>query len=157
MWSPFAELAPGGEDEAHGADPGKDLFALLALTFLVISVILMLASHSAEAPLPVDTAAPGNAEQAQALSNLPPAVIRGVEEGVEVAQGGRVWKLPAQAAAVAREAALGEIPGKPSVLIVDPPSGDLSASQLVLAVQVLNAAGVRVRFRAVAGNDGRAQ
>ena len=146
MWSPLAEFGPGDENDTSGADPGKDLFALLALTFLVITVLFMLAAQFAESPLPVETAARG-AERAPAP---PPAAMRGGEAGVVVAQDGRTWALPAQAAEIAREAVLHEAPGQPPVLIIDPPGADLSASQLVLAVQALNAAGVRVRFRAVA-------
>ena len=155
MWSPFAELAPGGEDEAHGADPGKDLFALLALTFLVICVLFMMASRTTKTSMPVDSAAPSRVEQP--VVNPPPAVMRGGEQGIEVVQEGRLWTLPAQAASLAREAALREAPGQAPILIVDPPGADLRADQLVLAVQVLNAAGVRVSFRAVAGHGGTKQ
>ena len=145
MWSPFTELAPGGEDEAHGADPGKDLFALLALTFLVISVLFMVASRTADTSLPVDSAGPSRAERP--VEPPPPAAMRSGQQGVEVVQEDRVWKLPAGAAALAREAALLETPG-------ELPGAELRADQLVLAVQVLNGAGVRVSFRAVAGEGG---
>ena len=152
MRPPFAEFGPGNEEDMSGADPGKDLFALLALTFLVITVLFMLAAQFPESPLPVDTAAQG-AERTPAPA---PAAMRGGEAGVVVVQDGRTWTLPAQAAGVAHEAALHEAPGQPPVLIVDPPGADLSASQLVLAVQALNAAGVRVRFRAAVAKRGEA-
>ena len=155
MWSPFAELAPGGEDEAHGADPGKDLFALLALTFLVICVLFMAASRTSETSLPVDSAGPGRAERP--VVNPPPAAMRSTEQGIEVVQEDRLWKLPADAAALAREAALLETPGELPILIVDLPGAELRADQLVLAVQMLNGAGVRVSFRAVAGQGGAKQ
>ena len=148
MWSPLAELNPGDEYDMSGADPGKDLFALLALTFLVVTVLFMLAARFAESPLPVDTAS----RSAEAHGPPPPpAAMRGGEHGVTVVQGERSWTLPAQAAEVAREAALHEVPGQPPALIVDPPGADLGADQLVLSVQALNAAGVRVRFRVVTG------
>lgn len=143
MWSPFTELAPGGEDEAHGADPGKDLFALLALTFLVICVLFMVASRTADTSLPVDSAGPSRAERP--VVPPPPAAMRGGEQGIEVVQEDRIWKLPAEAAALAREATLLETPGESPILIVDLPGADLRADQLVLAVQVLNGAGVRDR------------
>ena len=155
MWSPFSEFAPGGEDEAHGADPGKDLFALLSLTFLVICILFMVASRTAENSLPVDSAGPSRVERP--VVNPPPAAMQGGEQGIEIVQEGRHWKLPAEAAALASEAALLETPGELPILIVDLPGGDLRADQLVLAVQVLNAAGVRVSFRAVAGPGGKKQ
>lgn len=155
MWSPFTELAPGGEDEAHGADPGKDLFALLALTFLVISVLFMVASRTADTSLPVDSAGPSRAEQP--AEPPPPAAMRSGEQGIEVVQEGRRWTLPAEAATLASEAALLETPGELPILIVDLPGAELRADQLVLAVQVLNGAGVRVSFRAVAAPGGATQ
>ena len=155
MWSPFAELAPGGEDEAHGADPGKDLFALLALTFLVICVLFMVASRTSDTSLPVDSAGPSQDERP--VEPPPHAAMRGGERGIEVVQEERLWTLPAEAAALAREAALLEMPGELPILIVDLPGAELRADQLVQAVQMLNAAGVRVSFRAVAGGGGAKQ
>ena len=155
MWSPFAELSPGGEDEAHGADPGKDLFALLALTFLVICVLFMVATRTSETSLPVDSAGPSRVERP--VVNPPPAAMQGGEQGIEVVQEDRLWKLPAEAGALAREAELLETPGELPILIVDLPGAELRADQLVLAVQVLNGAGVRVSFRAVAQPGGAKQ
>lgn len=155
MWSPFAELAPGGEDEAHGADPGKDLFALLALTFLVICVLFMVASRTADTSLPVDSAGPSRAERS--VVSPSPAAMRSGEQGIEVVQEDRRWKLPDEAAALARQAELLEAPGELPVLIVDLPGAELRADQLVLAVQVLNGAGVRVSFRAVSEEGGTQQ
>ena len=152
MWSPFTELAPGAEDEAHGADPGKDLFALLALTFLVLCVLFMVASYTAGSSLPVDSAGPRRVERA--VEPPSPAVMRRGERGIEVVQEGRVWRLPDEAAALAREAAFLDSAGELPVLLVDLPGAELRADQLVLAVQVLNGVGVRVSFRAVAGEGG---
>ena len=83
--------------------------------------------------------------------------MRSTEQGIEVVQEDRLWKLPADAAALAREAALLETPGELPILIVDLPGAELRADQLVLAVQMLNGAGVRVSFRAVAGEGGAKQ
>ena len=153
MWSPFAELAPGGEDEVHGADPGKDLFALLALTFLVICVLFMVASRTTEHPTPVDTAAPSRVERP--VVNPPPAVMRIGGNGIEVVQEGRSWNLPAQAGKVALEAQLREAPGEAPTLLVDPPGSDLNVNQLLQAIRMLNEVGVHVSFL-VASTEGGA-
>ena len=150
MWLAFDRLDAGAEEDAHGADPGKDLFALLALVFLVLSVLFMLAAQLPEARLAVELAQ----RSAAPVPAAPAAVMRGGRSGAQVTQGGHTWVLPAQAARVASEAALGRVPGQRPVLLVDPPGAELSARQLVRAVQALNGAGVQVRFRAVPGEGG---
>ena len=147
MWSPFHEFDPSDEDNGLGPDPGKDLFALLAFMFFMISVILMQAAQQVAPPLPVDSITAGQASPTPPV----PAAIRGGDQGVFVEQGNDIWHLPAEAADLASEAELQEVPGVPPVLIVDPPSTELSANEFVLAVQALNSAGVRVQFRPVAG------
>ncbi len=124
------------------ADPGKDLFALLFLSFFLIATLLVLARFVGTEGVPV-AAAEGGAGNAEAI----PARLIEVENQLWILQGESQWLIPEEAQPVATEAQLLDVTGGPPRLLLEKPSDDaISAAELVTVVMALQRAGVSVEL-----------
>ena len=125
-------------------DPGKDLFALLFVSFLLLGSVLgwSLSAGEKQTPLKTNAAGKGPVVSKRYLARLKPC-----GKAVCLLQAGKSYVLPEEASRVAREGLFP--PGfKERTLIVLPPPPGLKAADLLLAVSALNQAGLRVEFRA---------
>ncbi len=139
IFGPF----PPEEETLGENDPGKDLFALLFVSFLLIGSALgwSLSAGEKRTPLKTNAAGKGAVVAMRYLARLKPC-----GKAVCLIQAGRTYRLPEEASRVAREGLFP--PGfEGKTLIVLPPPPELRAGDLLLAVSALNQAGLRVEFR----------
>lgn len=124
-------------------DPGKDLFALLFISFLLIGVVLWSGISASERRTPVHSNTSGGSivVERRYLAELIPC-----DGGICLRQAGRHFRLPSEARKVAQEGFFPPGFKEPTLLILPPPSS-LRARDLLVAVSALNEAGLRVEFR----------
>ncbi len=138
----------GGQDVfgADETDPGKDLFALLFISFLILGTIVLSGVSQGEKRTPLKANAAGGKMiiEKKYLARLAPC---GGTLCLE--QAGKRFRLPDEAQRVAREA-LFPPESKERVLVILPPGPGVGAADLLTAVSALNQAGLRVEFRAPA-------
>ena len=127
-------------------DPGKDLFALLFMSFFLIAILMLISVGSSHKRVVVNTSRPPSSSTITLeLDLLGRLISKG--NGVELCQGSRCWLLPDQASALAREARfIRDLRGRRSLIVEDP--GDrIGAGTMLAAVNSLNQHGIAVEFR----------
>lgn len=127
-------------------DPGKDLFALLFMSFFLIAVLMLISVGRSRGRVPINAAGPPRASTVV----LDRALLGRMEphgRGVELCQGRRCWLLPQQAAEAAAQARFLPRRGGGRLLIVKDPGNRIGAGTMLRAVNALNRLGISVEFR----------
>ncbi len=127
-------------------DPGKDLFALLFMSFFLITVLMLFAVGRVNEQVPVN-ASSSPSSSALVLGEELLAKIEVVDGKVEVCQGDKCWVLPDAAALLSSEAGLLERAGGEKVLVIEDPGNSVGAGTMLVAVKSLNDQGIGVEFR----------
>jgi len=144
MFDPFSLYQCDGHETEM--DPGKDLFALLFMSFFLISVLMLLAIGGANGKVPVNTSGTP-ADSTVVLDEGLLARIKVEDGGISLCQGESCWPLPEGVENIKREARLfSQGPGIES-LIVEDPGDQVGAGTMLVAGKALNDAGIKVEFR----------
>lgn len=134
-------------------DPGKDIFALLFLSFFLINaVVLLCISKQGEQAVNVNTASKGGGKiiESSLLAHI--AIINGK---VCVTQNSISYFLPKDLEHFRKEARFethnDEKGNKHFTIIVHDPGKAMTAGEMLVVVQMLNNANIGVDFRTVQG------
>ncbi len=132
-------------------DPGKDIFALLFLSFFLINAVIMICvSHPGEQRVNVN-AVSGNSLKIAVSSNI--AQIRMVDKNLSILQGGTTYRIPNELNLLKTRGKFHEskdAQGNPcNTLIVKDPGKSIMAGDLIRIVDHLNKAGIGVDFRII--------
>lgn len=141
----------GQDYSTDDIDPGRDIFALLFLSFFLInSVIMLCVSKQGEKTVNVNTAgkARGKVIEASLLASI--AII---DEKVCVTQNGISYYFPEDMDHFRKEARFetrhDEKGNKHLTIIVHDPGKAMTAGEMLAVVQMLNNADIGVDFRTV--------
>lgn len=127
------------------ADPGKDLFALLFLSFLLICVVLLMAAQARISELELSLNLPAVSRSAPPV---PAARLQKQEGRLLLRQASQSWRVPRDVAQVRQQARFRQKTGSVRLLPVVAPGEEISAGELIAVVAHLRAAGVQLVFQA---------
>ncbi len=132
-------------------DPGKDIFALLFLSFFLINaVVLLCVSKQGEQTVNVNSSAKGGDK---AIESSMIANIDLTNGKACITQNDKTYTLPEDQKRFLEKArfetSLDKNGEENRLIIIRDPGKDLSAGEMLKVVQVLNDAGIGVDFRTV--------